>query len=182
MRSGGSKHILALVRAMLHTSPRREESPVDQQQQSRWRPTRRQLLWAASIMALAFLIIVICGYLFAWKWTGLPKRTLWDWLALLIVPAVLAVGGYLLTERQRALDRELSTRQAETDRELADERRQDDTLQAYLDGMSQLLTDKEQPLHSAQSGDNRSTVARARTLTVLVHDQETFWVMDREAL
>jgi hypothetical protein len=113
------------------------------------------------------LIIVICGYLFGWKWTGLPKRTLWDWLALLIVPAVLAVGGYLLTERQRALDRELSTQQAQTDRELADERRQNDTLQAYLDGMSQLLTDKERPLHMAQSGDSLRTVARARTLTVL---------------
>jgi hypothetical protein len=140
---------------------------VSEQQPSRWPPTRRQLLWAAGVAALAFLIIVICGYLFGWKWTGLPKRTLWDWLALLIVPAVLAVGGYLLTERQRALDRELSTQQARTDRELADERRQNDTLQAYLDGMSQLLTDKERPLHMAQSGDSLRTVARARTLTVL---------------
>jgi hypothetical protein len=33
--------------------------------------------------------------------------------------------------------------------------------------MSELLTDKEQPLHRAQPGDNLSTVARARTLTVL---------------
>jgi uncharacterized protein YjbI with pentapeptide repeats len=140
---------------------------LSEQQPSRWPPTRRQLLWAAGVAALAFLIIVICGYLFGWKWTGLPKRTLWDWLALLIVPAVLAVGGYLLTERQRALDRELSTQQAQTDRELADERRQNDTLQAYLDGMSQLLTDKERPLHMAQSGDSLRTVARARTLTVL---------------
>jgi len=74
--------------------------------------------------ALVFLIVVICGYLFGWKWTGLVRdtnfhrRTLWDWLELLIVPAVLAIGGYLLTERQRALDRELSTQQAQTDREL----------------------------------------------------------------
>jgi hypothetical protein len=33
--------------------------------------------------------------------------------------------------------------------------------------MSQLLVDKERPLHRAQLGDNLSTVARARTLTVL---------------
>src|SRR5829696_7411082 len=33
--------------------------------------------------------------------------------------------------------------------------------------MSQLITDKEQPLHRAQPGDSLSTVARARTLTVL---------------
>ena len=117
---------------------------MDQQQQSRWRPTRRQLLWAGGIAALAFLIIVISGYFFGWKWTGLPKRTLWDWLNLLIVLAVLALGGYLFTrsesqrtlqstQRQRDLDRELATTQTETDREIADQRRQDDTLQAYLD-------------------------------------------------
>jgi hypothetical protein len=33
--------------------------------------------------------------------------------------------------------------------------------------MSQLLTDKDQPLHMAQPGDNLSSVARARTLTTL---------------
>jgi uncharacterized protein YjbI with pentapeptide repeats len=33
--------------------------------------------------------------------------------------------------------------------------------------MSQLLTDKDQPLHIAKPGDNLSTVAQARTLTVL---------------
>jgi hypothetical protein len=40
-------------------------------------------------------------------------------------------------------------------------------LQAYLDGMSQLLTDEARPLHRAHLGDSLSTVARARTLTVL---------------
>jgi hypothetical protein len=179
---------------MLHTSPCREESRVDQEQQDGQQqrsvepPTgtrKRVLLWAGGILvALAFLIIVICGYLFGWKWTGLvtdanyPKRTFWDWLDLLIVPIVLAVGGYLFTrtenqrtlqssKEQREVDREIAKDQAETDRTLADERRQDDTLQAYLDGMSQLLTDKELPLHRAQPGDSLSTVARARTLTVL---------------
>jgi hypothetical protein len=157
---------------MLHTSLRREVSRVDQQQ-SRWRPSRRQLLWASGIAAIALLIIVICGYLFRWKWTGLvtdandPKRTLWDWLDLLIVPAVLAVGGYLLTERQRALDREISTQQTETDRELADERRQDDTLRAYLDQIGQLLLDKDRPLRQSTEGDEVQSLAQARTRTVL---------------
>ncbi len=135
-------------------------------------------MWTGIIAALAFLTIVICGYLFGWKWTRLPKQTLWDWLSLLIVPAVLALGGYLFTrsenqrtlqstQRQRDLDRELATKQTGTDREIADQRRQDDMLQAYLDGMSQLLTDKDRPLHRAQVDDNLSTLARARTLTAL---------------
>jgi uncharacterized protein YjbI with pentapeptide repeats len=145
---------------------------VDQQQQDGQQQQSSGGLWAAGIflVALVFLFIVVGGYVQEWEWTGLttPRhRKFWDWLDLLIVPAVLGVGAYLLTERQRTLDRELATQQAETDRELADERRQDDTLQAYLDGMSQLLTDKEMPLHRAQPGDSLSTVARARTRTVL---------------
>jgi uncharacterized protein YjbI with pentapeptide repeats len=119
------------------------------------------------------LLIVICGYLFGWKWTGLvaaanyPKKTLWDWLDLLIVPVVLAIGGYLFTRSESQRTQEDTDQQRSLDRELADERRQDDMLQAYLDGMSQLLTDKDRPLHRAQRGDNLSAVARARTLTVL---------------
>ena len=46
---------------------------------------------------------------------------------------------------------ENADQQRTLDRELADERRQDDMLQAYLDGMSQLLSDKERPLHRAGS-------------------------------
>jgi len=111
------------------------------------------------------LIIVICGYLFGWKWTGLPKRTLWDWMALLIVPAVLAVGGYLLTQAETQRTQRDSDQQRRLDRELADQRAQDAALQAYLDGMSHLLTDKD--LRSAPPGDSLSSVARARTLTVL---------------
>jgi hypothetical protein len=128
----------------------------------------RQLLWLIGIVAaLAFATIVICGYLFGWKWTGLPKQTLWDWLGLLVVPAVLAIGGYLFTRSENRRMRENADRQRTLDRELADERRQDDVLQAYLDEMSRLLTDKERPLHRAEQGDYLSTVARARTITAL---------------
>jgi uncharacterized protein YjbI with pentapeptide repeats len=137
-------------------------------------------LWAAGIfwVALVFLLIVIGGYIQEWKWTGLPKQTLWDWLDLLIVPAVLAVGGYLFTRsesqrtlqssnQQREVDREVAKEQAETDREIADQRRQDDTLQAYLDQIGQLLLDKDRPLRQSKKDDEVQTLARARTLTVL---------------
>ena len=152
---------------------------MDRQGQPRGRPIiSRLLLWAGVIAALMFLIVVICGYNYGWKWTGLPKRTLWDWLNLLIVPSVLALGGYLFTRsenrrtqeaanQQRDLDRKIAEEQRRLDREIAQDRRQDDTLQAYLDGMCQLLTDKDRPLHRAQPGDSLNTVARARTLTVL---------------
>ena len=53
-----------------------------------------QLLIVAGIfVALVFAIIVVCGYVLGWMWTGLPKKALWDWQDLSIVPAVLALGG-----------------------------------------------------------------------------------------
>ena len=138
-----------------------------QQQLFRWRPTRRQLLWTAGVsLALAFVIIVILGYFFDWPWTGLgpskvngekqPAKTLWDWLKLLIIPAVLAVGGYLFTRSENR-----STRMA------AERRTQDEALQAYLDQMGQMLLDEGRPLRQSREGDEVQTLARARTLTVL---------------
>ena len=165
---------------MDHTSLRREEHRVDQEQQSPWRITGRQVLWTVGIIValVGAYIFLRFAYVREWKWTGLVKnatfhkRTLWDWLGLLIVPVVLAVGGYLFTrsenqriqqsaEEQRALDREIADQRtqedqviaqerSETDRQIADQRRQDDMLQAYLDQMGQLLLDKDRPLrHSA---------------------------------
>jgi uncharacterized protein YjbI with pentapeptide repeats len=83
-------------------------------------------------------------------------KSLWEWLELLVIPAVIAAGGLWFSEQQR--QRELY---------IADQRAQDEALQAYLDQMSQLLSDKDRPLHLAPSSDSLSTVARARTLTVL---------------
>jgi hypothetical protein len=104
------------------------------------------------------LVIVICGYLFGWKWTGLPKRTLWDWLQLLIIPGVLAGGGLWFNRQQR--EQELQT---------ADRRAQDEALQAYVDQMSaMLIPNNDQPsLYDEHPPDSLKTVARARTLTVL---------------
>jgi hypothetical protein len=114
-------------------------------------------LWAGGIAALVFLIIVICGYVFGWKWTGLPKRTLWDWLDLLIVPVVLAIGGYLFTlsDSRRTRDQ-------------ADHRREEDVLQAYLDQMWQLLLNKDlRSTSKANSNSEALTAARVSTLTTL---------------
>jgi hypothetical protein len=79
---------------------------VDKQQQDGQQQQSGGGLWTAVIfwVALVFLLIVLGGYVQEWKWTGLavdPNRTLWDWLDFLIVPAVLAVGGYLFTRSER---------------------------------------------------------------------------------
>src|SRR5215216_3170629 len=100
---------------------------------------RRAVLWTVGIaivlVALHYLINYICDC---------GPITLWDWLKLLIVPGVIAVSAAIGGAW------------------FAGQRAQDDALQAYLDQMSQMLTDTKHPLHRSQPGDILSTVARAR--------------------
>jgi uncharacterized protein YjbI with pentapeptide repeats len=149
-------------------------SAVDQQQQSRWRTIGRWVIGTVCILAaLALVYSVYMGYRHGWNWTGIvkhspyPKRTLWNWLQLLIIPAVLAGGGLWFNRQQQERQREDNLQQQEREREFAERRSQDEALQAYLDGMAQLLADRDRPLHRAQRGDSLSMVARAQTLTVL---------------
>ena len=139
---------------------------MDQQQQTRWL-TGRPILWAGGIATLVFLILVVCGYLFGWKWTGLPNRTLWDWLKLLIIPAVLAGGGLWVNHQQREQEVRSAAQQREQELEAADRRAQDEALQAYLDQIGNLLLDKDRPLRLSKEGDEVRTLARARTVTIL---------------
>ncbi|MGZ3611524.1 MAG: hypothetical protein ACXVBU_15830, partial [Ktedonobacteraceae bacterium] len=82
---------------------------------------------------LEFTIIVAC-------FLGLVTRivlivqgkTLWDWLQLLIIPVVLALGGYLFTYTT-----------GRTEREIASDRQCEEALQAYIDKISELLLEKQ---------------------------------------
>ena len=118
-----------------------------------WRATREQVLWVVRITIALVLVLGILTLI------GLPFGiTLWEWVKLLIVPAMIAAGGLWFNRQQR--ERELET---------AERRAQDEALQAYLDQMSNmLLPNNERPsLYNARPGDSLSSVARARTLTVL---------------
>src|SRR5215218_8332097 len=134
---------------------------MNEQEQSRWQAIIRgtpAYVWIGGGFVLV-LVLILVGYHY--------KITLWDWAKLLFVPAVLALGGYLFTRSENHRTQKIADQRAQDDRDLANDRRQDEALQAYLDQMSQLLTDKERPLRRTQQGDNLSVVARARTLTVL---------------
>lgn len=123
-----------------------------------WWPKRRQVPggWMLLLMfsLLALLLMIFLGYVFHWSWTGLAGKTLWDWLQMLIVPLVLAVGAFLFN---RANSR--------TENRLAQDKQREDLLQAYLDRLSELLL-KEGLRISPPEAEVR-TVARVRTLAVL---------------
>jgi uncharacterized protein YjbI with pentapeptide repeats len=135
---------------------------------------RLKRLWGQSItnkiaiiLAVVFLIVVIGGYTGSWYfgWTGLADytkppgvtdrgKTLWDWLELLIIPAVLAGGAMWFSRAER-----------EAEREIASDRLREAALQGYLDKMTELLLEKD--LRTSEADDEARAVARARTLTVL---------------
>src|SRR5215218_5434421 len=89
-----------------------------------------------------------------WRWTGFANKTLWDWLQLLVVPAMLAFVGFSLAAAQENIHQ-----QAE------ESRAQEEALQAYLEGMGNLLLDE--GLLTSQEDEEVRTLARARTLTIL---------------
>jgi hypothetical protein len=54
-------------------------------------PLDRRSRWLLILLGAAFVVLVIGGYTFDWKWTGFRGNTLWDWMELLFVPFVLPI-------------------------------------------------------------------------------------------
>jgi hypothetical protein len=66
-----------------------------------------QMIWAlaGAVALLVFMLLVIGGYVFEWKWTGLSGSvTLWDWLEVLALPVAIATAP-LLVRHHRGLTR-----------------------------------------------------------------------------
>ena len=107
------------------------------------RPNRGQVLW---MIRIAILLVVLFGILaLGQRLYGIPVLNLMQLALTASIPVVIAVVGNRYTQQHA----------------------QDDALQSYLDHMTELLTDKVQPLHETPPGNRLRTVARARTLTVL---------------
>jgi uncharacterized protein YjbI with pentapeptide repeats len=98
--------------------------------------------------------------------------TLREWLPIvgaLLVSVVIALGIWGITWQLEKLENQ----RAEAERELAEQRAQDEALQAYLDQMSQLILDRKlleveqgDPVHAP--GDPVHTLAQASTSTAIL--------------
>lgn len=127
-----------------------------------------EFLEAIIIATIAILCVLIGGYHYKWAWTGFgaytrlktdnqefrPAKTLWDWMQLLVIPAVLAGGVLLFNYWNVTTQNEIATN---TQREVA--------LQTYIDRMSELIL--ERGLRTSLSDTEIRSVARTRTLLVL---------------
>ena len=119
------------------------------------------------------IIAAVTGVLSWWfirpsnwpDWTGFNGKTAWDLSELLIIPFALAGVAYLFSRAERRAERAMVERRENIERELEKERRLEDTLQAYLDKMTELILKNE--LRTSKKGDAVRDIARARTITVL---------------
>jgi len=126
------------------------------------------ILVTIGVAAVLTVVIALARIGYRYQWTGFGEdvrpetdahevrraKTLWDWLALLIIPVVLAVGGLWFSFAQ-------DVRQQETE----EQRARGAALQAYLDEIGDLLLDKK--LQPENLDNEARTLARARTLTIL---------------
>jgi len=97
--------------------------------------------------------------------TGFDTKTLWDWMELLIIPTVLAIGVWWLNRNEKRVELEIANERIQTERKIAFEQLQEATIQAYLDRMTNLLL--EANLRASTDDDEVRSIARSRTLTVL---------------
>jgi len=132
------------------------------------------------VIMAAITMLVAGGYVLDWSWTGFGDyvtpsasqgqefqrgKTLWDWLDLLIVPVVLAVGGLLFKRAERQDERAYANQRVQHECEMALDRQRENALQIYLDRMSDLLLTAN--LRESTDCAEVRAVARSRTLIAL---------------
>jgi len=129
----------------------------------------RVAIGVGAITLLVIIALIIVGYRF--DWTGFNRnnassKTLWDWLQLVIIPAILALGGFWLNQIQTGREQRITQQQAELEHELTRDNQQETLLQAYIDKMSELLL--KENLRDSKPEDEVRKIARVRTLSVLL--------------
>lgn len=144
---------------------------------ARWIDERPGTVVAAGLLAVAIFIIAYWAIIAdsAPPWTGFgayneeaagPRaKTLWDWLGLLIVPAALAGGVYWLNRSQKETELKIAEKARAVEREIADNRQKQATLEAYYDRMTDLLL--EQGLRESAADSGVRKIAWVRTVAVV---------------
>lgn len=100
-------------------------------------------------------------------------KTFWDWLQLLIIPVVLAVGRFWLnqiqksredkiTEQKAEIERKAEKQRDQTERDIAADNQREVALQAYIDSISELLLHEK--LRESGEDDEVRKIARVRDI------------------
>jgi hypothetical protein len=149
-----------------------------------WRKNKRPVLIVGTVIIVILIAFTLAVYSFGWDWLGFnggvskvtkapqgtiieysPGKTLWDWMQLLIVPIVLAVGGFWLNQIQKSREESTTERRAKAEQKITEDNQREAALQDYIDSMSELLLHEH--LRESQPRDEVRKIARVRTLTLL---------------
>jgi len=65
-------------------------------------PAARVFTIAVAAFIAVIAVVLVGGYGFGWKWTGLEGKKLWDWLELLLLPGSIAVFALWFSVRGAA--------------------------------------------------------------------------------
>src|SRR5436305_7692273 len=102
-----------------------------------WQKNKRRFIIAIIVVIALLIAFALAVYFFGWDWTGLtsatgptlkpneqyrPPKIFWDVLQLLIVPIILAVGGFWLNQLQKTRDERLTEQRTKTEHEAAEKR------------------------------------------------------------
>ena len=134
-----------------------------------WQKARKPLevfgIIIVCMLVMGLLVVIILAYVFNVNVPGLRGKTLWDWLQLLIIPVVLAVGGYLFNYTTTRAEQRNTQVRDQNEQSIASDNQREAALQAYIDNMSELLLHEK--LRESGEDDEVRKIARVRTLTVL---------------
>src|ERR1700686_3283352 len=168
-----------------------EEMAMAEKVQLWWQKIRQRrsvIIITTGIIVVAIALIIV-GYLFDWSgfngYTQVsivhalsgpaagtvtrteafqPGKSLWDWLQLIIIPVVLAIGGFWFNQVQKNREEKATERRAQVDREIALDNQRETKLEEYFDKISELVFNH--GLLQSKKGDPARIIARARTLSV----------------
>src|SRR5437879_2713720 len=122
-----------------------------------WQKNRKALIIVA-VIATPTMVLALIFFGYRFSETGFQKKTLWDWISLLIIPVILALVGFFFTRTELRNEQAIAKQRAETEQDLAIDNQQEAALQGYLDRISALLLDKN--LRESKPDDEVRTVAR----------------------
>jgi uncharacterized protein YjbI with pentapeptide repeats len=127
--------------------------------------------WLGLVLSsLLFLLIIanvaiVSNWISNFKWSGFQKKSFWDWLQLLIVPLMLALGAFYLNSAADFRDYQI-----------AQERKQQEILTDYFSKMQGLIIETKKIKETSGSKESNSDekllpefrpTAKALTLSVL---------------
>lgn len=92
------------------------------------------------------------------------SKTLWDWLDLMLIPAVISGGAIWIQRWVKKSSEERARKERELTREIEEIRFKENALQTYFDRMTSLLLENNL---KSDPGEDERAIARARTLSLL---------------